>query len=68
MVEKYIHIIQPLSDKIRSLKYVRNIIEDEEETFHKDKTYILHQDEYTSMDLEQEVSGDKKSGIVKNII
>jgi len=68
MVEKYIEIIQPLADKIRNMKYVRTVIEVDNSNEKQDNTFILVEKEYTLMDLEQEVYGDVKSGIVKNVV
>jgi len=68
MVEKNIDIIQPLADKIRDMKYVRTVIEVDNSNDRQDNTFILVEKEYTLMDLEQEVYGDVKSGIVKNVL
>lgn len=68
MVEKYLEIIQPLADKIQKMKYVITKIEMDNEDDRKDNTLFLIQKEYTLADLEQEVYGDVKSGVVKNII
>lgn len=67
MVEKYVEIIQPLSDKIRNMKYTRTVIEVDNSNDTQDNTFILVEKEYTLMDLEQEVYGDVKSGVVKNV-
>jgi hypothetical protein len=68
MVEKYINVIKPLADKIRDMKYVVNVIEVDDTNDKQDNTMYLVQKEYTLADLEQEVYGDKKSGIVKNVL
>lgn len=67
MVEKYLNVLQPLADKIQKMKYVRTAIEVDDTNDKKDNTFYLIQKEYTLADLEQEVYGDVKSGIVKNI-
>jgi hypothetical protein len=68
MVEKYINIIQPLSDKIREMKYVEIFIEkDDIISDRKDDIFYLVEREYTLKDLEQEVYGDVKSGVVRNV-
>lgn len=67
MVEKYINIIQPLADKIRDMKYVRTVIEVDNSNDKQDNTFILVEKEYTLAQLEQEVYGDVKSGVVKNV-
>jgi hypothetical protein len=68
MVEKYINIIQPLADKIRNMKYVRTVIETDNTNDRLDNTFTLVEKEYTLSQLEQEVYGDVKSGIVKNVL
>jgi len=68
MVDKYIKVIKPLADKIRDMKYVINVIEVEDTNDKQDNMMYLIQKEYTLKDLEQEVYGDKKSGIVKNVL
>ena len=65
MVEKYVKVIKPLADKIMGMKYVVNVIEIDET---QDNMMHLVQKEYTLTDLEQEVSGDRKSGIIKNVL
>ncbi len=67
MVEKYTQILQPLADKIRGMKYVVNMIEVDDTNEKKDNTFILIQKAYTLLDLEQEVYGSVKSGVLKNI-
>ena len=68
MVDKYIKVIKPLADKIMRMKYVINVIEVEDSQDKQDNTMYLVQKEYTFTDLEQEVYGTLKSGIVKNIL
>jgi hypothetical protein len=68
MVEKYIKVIKPLTDKIMNMKYVVNSIEVEDTSDKQDNMMYLVQKEYTLGDLEQEVYGDRKSGIVKNVL
>uniref|UniRef100_A0A6C0ILU0 Uncharacterized protein n=1 Tax=viral metagenome TaxID=1070528 RepID=A0A6C0ILU0_9ZZZZ len=68
MVEKYINVLQPLADKIRDMKYVVNVIEKDDTNEKKDDTFYLIQKAYTAIDLEQEVYGTAKSGIVKNVM
>jgi hypothetical protein len=68
MVEKYIKVIKPLADKIREIKYVVNVIEVENTGDKQDNVMYLVQKEYTLADLEQEVYGTLKSGIVKNVM
>ena len=68
MVEKYINVIQPLADKIRDMKYVRTVIEVDNSNDKQDNTFILVEKEYTLAQLEQEVYGDVKSGVVKNVL
>ena len=63
MVEKYINIIQPMADKIRNEKYVVTTIEIDNDT---DIAYLIEK-EYTLNELEQEVYGETKSGVVKNV-
>ena len=67
MVEKYIEILQPLADKIRNMKYVKVAIEVDNSNEKQDNTFVLVEKEYTLAELEQEVYGDVKSGIVKNV-
>ena len=68
MVEKYINIIQPLADKIRNMKYAKVTIEVDNSNEKQDNTFILVEKEYTLSELEQEVYGDVKSGVVKNVM
>jgi hypothetical protein len=69
MVEKYLQVLQPLAEKIQKLKYVKTMIEVEDvDDKKKDNTYYLIQKEYTLADLEQEVYGDVKSGVIKNVV
>jgi hypothetical protein len=69
MVEKYLEVLQPLAEKIQKMKYVRTVIEVEDvDDKKKDNTYYLIQKEYTLADLEQEVYGDVKSGVIKNVV
>ena len=68
MIDKYIKVIKPLADKIMRMKYVVNVIEVEDSQDKQDNTMYLVQKEYTFTDLEQEVYGTLKSGIVKNIL
>ena len=67
MVEKYINVIQPLADKIRNMKYVRTVVEVDNSNDKRDNMMHLVEQEYTLSDLEQEVYGDTKSGVVKNV-
>jgi hypothetical protein len=68
MVEKYINIIQPLADKIRNMKYVRTVVEVDNSNDKKENTMLLVEQEYTLVELEQEVYGDTKSGVLKNVV
>jgi len=68
MVEKYLKIIEPLAEKIQQMKYVITAIEMDNTDDRKDNTFALVQKEYTLGDLEQEVYGDVKSGVIKNVI
>jgi hypothetical protein len=68
MVEKYLEVIQPLAEKIQKMKYVITLIEMDNEDDRRDNTLCLVQKEYTLGDLEQEVYGDVKSGVVKNVL
>jgi hypothetical protein len=68
MVEKYVKIIKPLADKIMGMKYIINVIEVDDTNDKQDNMMYLVQKEYTLTDLEQEVSADRKSGIVKNVL
>jgi len=65
MVELYLKTIEPLATQIREMKYVINVIEVIDAV---DTRYALIQKMYTLVDLEQEVYGDIKSGIVKNVV
>ncbi len=64
MVEKYTKILQPLADKIRDMKYVVNLIEVDDNNIN---AFLLIQQAYTMEELEQEVYGTMKSGVVKNM-
>jgi len=68
MVEKYLNVIQPLAEKIQKMKYVITAIEVDNEDDRKDNTIFLIQKSYTLADLEQEVYGDVKSGVIRNVI
>lgn len=68
MVEKYLEVIEPLSEKIQKMKYVMTVIELDNTNDRKDNTLYLIQKEYTLGNLEQEVYGDVKSGVIKNVI
>ncbi len=68
MVEKYIKVIQPLAEKIRNMKYVRTVVEVDNSNEKQDNTITLVEQEYTLAELEQEVYGDTKSGVVKNVV
>ena len=65
MVEKYLNILEPLAEKIQQLKYVRTVIEPDNNN--NDEIFLLVQKAYTLADLEQEVYGDVKSGIIRNV-
>jgi len=68
MVDKYIKVIKPLADKIMNMKYVINVIEVDDTQDKQDNIMHLVQKEYTFTELEQEVYGNLKSGIVKNVL
>jgi len=68
MVEKYLEVIEPLTNKIQKMKYIMTVIEVDKEDDRKDNMLYLVQKTYTLADLEQEVYGDVKSGVVKSII
>ena len=68
MIEKYQKIIHPLADKIRMMKYTINTIELDDTNEKRDNTFYLIQKEYTLADLEQEVFGAVKSGVVKYVV
>lgn len=68
MVEQYLHVIAPLAEKIQKMKYVLTMIEVDNADDKKDNTNYLVQKEYTLADLEQEVYGDVKSGVIKNVV
>ena len=50
------------------MKYVLTMIEVDNADDKKDNTNYLVQKEYTLADLEQEVYGDVKSGVIKNVV
>jgi hypothetical protein len=68
MVEKYLEVIEPLAEKIQKMKYVITMIEVDNADDRKDNALSLVQKEYTLADLEQEVYGDVKSGVVRNVV
>ncbi len=68
MVDKYIKVIKPLANKIMEMKYVVNVIEVDDTQDKQDNTMYLVQKEYTLTELEQEVYGILKSGIVRNVL
>lgn len=68
MVEKYAKIIQPLAVNIRDMKYVSTRMERDDDAGNKleELLWRLVQEEYSMSELEQEVYGSVKSGVVKN--
>ena len=68
MVEKYAKIIQPLAVNIRDMKYVSTRMERDDDAGNKleELLWRLVQEEYSMSELEQEVYGGVKSGVVKN--
>jgi hypothetical protein len=68
MVEQYLNVVAPLAEKIQKMKYVLTTIEVDNADDKRDNTLYLVQKEYTLADLEQEVYGDVKSGVIKNAL
>lgn len=64
MVDRYNNIIQPLADKIRNMKYIVTVIEYEYAEKQDSIAYLVEK-VFTLNELEQEVYGDVKSGVVK---
>jgi hypothetical protein len=64
MVDRYNNILQPLADKIRNMKYIVTVIEYEYPEKQDSIAYLVEK-VFTLNELEQEVYGDVKSGVVK---